>query len=217
MKYAFIFLSLVASVCAEDKKSVIPPKINAERNVAIKESQYTDIRKSYVFDLATTEAKTVKVRNREQRPGITSLMTAECDNGLIIAIVSTKIRADYPQDDTLLTRQKPQVEAGAQIFGADYEISDREVDGRRLLDYTLLHESFDPTVFPFGSGQEKNPAGKETIGIHRMFVRSGHFFEVAIILTNSGDSTADLKKKSLAVMNRTVRGMRFTESRPDAK
>lgn len=192
-----------------------PLEIDAQRGVTVRDDRYVAISEAYSFDLASLHANRIKIADREERPGITSVMTAECDNGLNVAVVATRIRADYPKDDSLLTRQKPRIESGAGIFGDDYEWSDREEDGRRLLERTLLHESYDPAIFPLGVGQKKNEPGKETIGVHRVLVRSGYFYEVAIIVANDGAAIEELKKNAKSVMKRIVAGIRFPDSKAE--
>lgn len=208
MRHTLLFFCLVSIAFAEGEKKRTQPRLEVGSGVAVQDGVIFE-KGLYSFDLASTAVKVVTVTRRMGQSARQSIIIADCKNGTIIVIVATPIRLGLPRNDSLLSRQKPRLEAGATIYGQNFELSDRKENGRRVLEYTLLHESYDRSIFPFGSSQKKKTAGSETIGIHRLLVRSQSLIEIAIVRTNLGDSTAKFTKDAKAYMTEIVKGIKF--------
>jgi len=212
MRFLSVLLLLPPASYSQEPAGLPVPHIEAAKDVRINGSLYSQSNGLYTFNLSFVPAKGIKIINRDVRPGITSMMSAVTSNDISIAIVATKIRPDYPKDSSLLDKIKPKHAQEAKLFGADFESVDKNKGRDRYLQYALLHEAYEPSVFPFGVTQEKLPAGKETLGVHREFVRSGHLVEIAIIVPNEGMETDEFKKQAASLMDLMVQGLSFEDA-----
>ena len=214
MKTVFAFFCIVGAVYAQDKGmgDSSQLRIKAGKDVVIKDGIYSSIGGVFKFDLSAVGGKSISVDQREENPGITSVATIESDNAIGLAIVATKIRADYPKDDSLLDKHVPRMAVGKQIFGEDFDLYDNKENGRRFLQFTLVNESREAPTFPISRERKNDAKGTEAMGIHRFFVRSGYLIEVAVVVENAdGRSKDKLRQLSADVMSKLVGAITISE------
>ena len=187
----------------------------------VSDRTYTTATKSFSLTIPEfTGATEIRIVERESRPGITSDVQFIGNNGMVACIVSTKIRADYPKDDSLLDRPKKNYLVMQEQIGEDFVLIDsadspkdttQETEttrpSSRFLQFTVKNERYDKTVFPFGLAMHRDDKLK-SMSIHRLFVRDGYLIE-AVILTPAApeDTVTEIQSRVEDRMSTMLKSM----------
>lgn len=189
----FVFSITVTGVVADETSPELTNKVGSR----LRGRTYTAISNAYSVAIPNLGAKNIQISDRETTPGITTLVKFVGDNKVVAAIVATKIRPDYPKDDSLLNRVRPRYANMGKTYGDSFSFVDtKDLENkstnnrnRRYLQFMLQDESYTDFGFPFVISHEPNKETK-SLGIHRLFVRNGYFYEVAMIIPAPGNVSA---------------------------
>jgi hypothetical protein len=131
-------------------------------------------------------------------PGITEEYRFEEAGNAALVLVVTKIRQDYPKDDSLLDKVKPKHQSMQKYFGDDIVLL-RNVSKEkpRIDEMIFLNAEYDQKYFPYGMGG-KNLKGKvKSLGISHFFVKDGLFIECSMYLEkNKKESKEEFIKRA---------------------
>jgi len=121
---------------------------------------------------------------------VTKLFRFEFESGDIAVLVSTKIRDDWPKDDSTLLRIEPRFKQTQEQFGAD--LCDVRLVGKapqRMLGVSLVNPADSP-FFPMSLGSSRSDT-LNAVAVSHLFVKSGRVVECAIMGKNFGGEERD--------------------------
>ena len=218
MRIIFVALCCMNAAFAQDTK----PKLVHKLGSRLKDGTYHSLTKAFTLKVPDLGAKKITISDRETQPGITADVKFVGDNGAVAGVVTTKIRPDYPKDDSLLDRVKPRYANMARQIGKKFVLTDSkdktdkasktkakgQKKAPRHLQFTFANEKYDEFAFPFGVATVRSDELK-TMGIHRLFVRKGYLTEVILLLpTRKNETDKDARKradKELATVLKTLK------------
>lgn len=126
-------------------------------------------------------------------PGITEEYRYEDTGNASAVIVITKIREDYPKDDSLLDKIVPKNKAMQRQFGEDVVLL-RTVsnEGSRIEELVFLNAQYDQTSFPYGIGGSDLHREVDSLGISMLFVEDELLIECAMHVRKKAQETRDV-------------------------
>jgi hypothetical protein len=125
-------------------------------------------------------------------PGITEEYRFEENQEASAVLVITKIRKDYPKDDSLLDKVTPGNKALQRQFGEDVVwLRTAAKENPRIEEMIFLNAIYDQTSFPYGMGGENLNREVESLGISSMFVQNEMLIECAMHLKRAKAETKD--------------------------
>lgn len=125
-------------------------------------------------------------------PGITEEYRFEENENASVVLVITKIRKDYPKDDSLLDKVTPSNKAMQNQFGKDVVLlRTASKEKPRIEEMIFLNAEYDHTSFPYGMGATNPNRELECLGISIMFVQNELLVECAMHLKKAKQETKE--------------------------
>lgn len=135
-----------------------------------------------------------KPRNmgRVINPGITEEYRFEESENASAVLIITKVRKDYPKDDSLLDNVISGNKALQRQFGEDIVwLRTASKDNPRIEELIFLNAMYDQMSFPYGMGGENLSREVECLGISSIFVQNEMLIECAMHLKRAKVETKD--------------------------
>lgn len=128
-------------------------------------------------------------------------------------LVVTKIRKDYPKDDSLLDKVLPRYESIQQHFGKDVVLLRSTMNQKqRVEELIFLNAAYEKT-YPYGLGGQDLSGPVRHLGISLFFVQDGLFFECALHLKRAeGESKNDFIERSQKLCHQWQRSVRVLKT-----
>jgi hypothetical protein len=112
-------------------------------------------------------------------------------------LVFTKIREDYPQDDSVLDKVTPRHQSMQQHFGKDLvQLRGFDVNGRRIEELVTVNVAYDQ-FFPYGAAIDRQKKAVESIAVSQIGVADGLLIECALFRKLPADADVETAIETL--------------------
>lgn len=148
-------------------------------------------------------------------PGITEEYRFEETGDAAAVLVVTKIRPDYPKDDSLLDKVVPKNMAMQEHFGTNVVLLTAvSKKSPRVEEMVFLNAEYDQFSFPYGMGGADLTREVESLGISQMFVQEGCLVECAMhFKRKKGEKKAEFVERARAACGKWQRTVKVERSK----